>query len=157
MSWSTAPAPIRLSVTAWLVAVACGVLETPLGAGTALAAHEPPASVIVGVGVRVTVFGVAVWLALRLSAGRSWARVTLTLMLSVIGLASLVVDPLLWLAAGHSPAEALRGLTPAGALFGASRVTHVLAVLTATVAMYLPAANRYLRTADVSRDHPHSS
>lgn len=82
--------------------------------------------------MRVLVFAVATWLTLHLLKGSNAARIALTVLLSVLGLASLLIGPIQWLMAGQAPLEALRNLTLPAALFGVSRVVHVLAVLAAT-------------------------
>jgi hypothetical protein len=132
-------------VIGWLVAVAAGAFETALAVTSSMTSGRPAGDLPVQVALRLAVFAAAGWLVLQLLAGRRWARTVLTVLLSCLGLASLLIGPIEWLAAGHAPSEALHGLTATGALFGTSRVLHVLAVLTATVAMFRPAASGYLR------------
>ncbi|MFF3675532.1 hypothetical protein ACFYYS_16235 [Streptomyces sp. NPDC002120] len=144
----TPPAEIRTAYALWLTAVAAGAFETVLAIGRMAADGTASAGEIgVGLAVRLTVFTAAVLIARRMRDGARWARITLALGLGVLGTASMVVQPLGFLADGGSLSQAL---SRAGALdwvFGASRAVHVAAVLTAVVLMFRPAANTYLRRA----------
>lgn len=142
---SGAPRVLRAAAGWWAVAVAAGAFETALAATSALRnGDDTPAVVAAQVAVRVVVFGVAALLVRQLLRGSNGARLTLTALLSVLGLASLLVGPVQWLADGHAVGDAFRDLHVADALFGASRTVHMVAVVVATVLMYRPAANRYL-------------
>ncbi|GIF50711.1 hypothetical protein DFJ67_1877 [Asanoa ferruginea] len=136
-----APAAVGAAFVMWLVAVGAGVFETIL----VVASGEAGGGAAVGVTVRVAVFLAAILVALRMRAGRRWARLTLAVGLGVLGTLSLVVDPLLWLLDGNSLSAVLAESGPADLAFGTSRVLHVAAVLTACVLMFLPSSNRYFR------------
>lgn len=75
------------------------------------------------------------------------ARIALALGLGVLGTASMVVQPLGYLADGGSVADALSRAGALDLVFGASRAVHVAAVLTAVALMFRPAANAYFRRA----------
>ncbi|MFE2322320.1 hypothetical protein ACFXD5_00055 [Streptomyces sp. NPDC059385] len=143
---STPPAPIRTAYALWLTAVAAGAFETVLAIGRMVADGTASAGEIgVGLAVRLSVFTAAVLIARRMRDGARWARITLALGLGVLGTASMVAQPLGYLADGGSISAAL---SQAGALdwvFGASRAVHVAAVLTAVALMFRPAANAYFR------------
>jgi hypothetical protein len=126
----------------WLVAVGAGVFETILVVATDRAGGDAAA----GVTIRTAVFIAAIVVALRMFAGRRWARLTLAIGLGVLGTLSLVVDPLLWLAQGNSVTHLIRYAEPADLAFGGSRIVHVAAVLTGCVLMFVPSANAYFRT-----------
>ncbi|AZM91952.1 hypothetical protein [Streptomyces sp. W1SF4] len=98
-----------------------------------------------GLAVRLTVFTLAVLCARRMRGGARWARVTLALGLGVLGTASMVVQPLGYLADGGSVADALARAGALDLVFGASRGVHVAAVLVAVALMFRPAANAYFR------------
>ncbi|MFI5914271.1 hypothetical protein [Dactylosporangium sp. NPDC051541] len=135
------PVPVRRARTMWAVAIGAGIFETVL----VVAGGRAGDGAVAGVAVRVAVFAAAAFAVARMAAGRPWARIALAVGLGVVGLLSLVVDPLLWLADGGSPVAVIRESGPVDLLFGASRVVHVAAVLAACVLMFRPAANRYFK------------
>ncbi|GAA2354627.1 hypothetical protein [Dactylosporangium salmoneum] len=136
------PVAVRAARTMWFVAIGAGVFETVL----VVASGRAGGDAVAGVTVRVAVFAAAAFVVLRMSAGRRWARLALAVGLGVLGLLSLVVDPVLWLAHGNSLTALIRESGPVDLLFGASRAVHVAAVLSACLLMFLPSANRYFRT-----------
>jgi hypothetical protein len=139
------PRSLRIAGTCWYLAIAAGAFETVLAAGHAVAEDDLSLpAVLAQVVFRVMVFALAAWLTRELLRGRSSARTALTVLLSVVGLLSLLIGPVEWLAEGHRPTEAFRGTGGYDLTFAASRLLHVLAVLSATVAMYRPTASRYL-------------
>ncbi|MFD3694594.1 hypothetical protein ACFWUZ_00260 [Streptomyces sp. NPDC058646] len=142
------PAAVRTAFVLWLTAVAAGAFETALMLGRLAADGEATAGGIApGLAVRLTVFTVAVLVAVRMRDGAGWARLVLAVGLGVFGTASLVAEPLGYLLDGGSVPAALTGADALDAVFGASRVLHLAAVLTAVVLMFRPAANAYFRRA----------
>ncbi|MFE1554227.1 hypothetical protein ACFW6V_04455 [Streptomyces sp. NPDC058734] len=142
------PAPVRTAYVLWLTAVAAGAFETVLAVGRMAADGTGSAGEIgTGLAVRLTVFALAVLCARRMRGGARWARVTLALGLGVLGTASMVVQPLGYLADGGSAVDALSRAGALDLLFGASRAVHVAAVLAAVALMFRPAANAYFRRA----------
>ncbi|MFJ3880336.1 hypothetical protein ACIPW5_23115 [Streptomyces sp. NPDC090077] len=138
------PAPVRTAYVLWLAAVAAGAFETVLAVGRMAADGTGSAGEIgTGLAVRITVFGLAVLFARRMREGARWARVTLALGLGVLGTASMVAQPLGYLAGGGSVADALSRAGALDLLFGASRTVHVAAVLGAVALMFRPAANTW--------------
>lgn len=135
------PATVRVAFAGWLIAVGAGVLETIL----TLIGDDPVAGMAAGLVIRSVVFGAAVAVAWQMLAGRRWARLVLAVGLGVIGLSSLVADPIAWMAGGNSFTALLDVSSPADLLFGASRTIHTLAVLSATALMFTPSANAYFR------------
>ncbi|MEV1129028.1 hypothetical protein [Agromyces sp. NPDC049794] len=134
----TPPNTVKLAAVAWSGAIAAGVVEAAI-AVTRLAAEGPLTGPIwLNLGLRVVVFAVAAALIVGLVRGSRAARIALTALLSVLGLASLVVPAVLQLAQGGTLYAALDE-------FGAVRVVHVLLVIVATIVMYLPSANAYFR------------
>jgi hypothetical protein len=102
---------------------------------------------VTGVAIRVIVYTVAVYIITQMRLGKRWARLTLAMLLGGIGTLSLVIDPILWLAAGNSLREVF---TQADILFvsiAPIRAVHLAAVIAALVFMFLPAANKYFRSA----------
>ncbi|OQO91014.1 hypothetical protein B1813_16070 [Saccharomonospora piscinae] len=140
------PRPVLTASRMWLVAVAAGVFEMVLAVADLLAeGTASPGEIVAGVGVRLVVFAVAVYLVGWLRRGRNWARLTLAAMLGVIGTVTLLINPIQSLLQGHDPVAALAGLTLAEWLFTASRIVHLGAVVAAMVLMFRPAANTYFR------------
>ncbi|MFE9477080.1 hypothetical protein ACFYNM_00580 [Streptomyces spororaveus] len=140
------PAEIRAAYGLWLTAVAAGAFETVLAIGRMVADGTASAGEIgVGLTVRLTVFTVAVLVAGRMRDGARWARIILAVGLGVLGTASMVVQPLGYLADGGSLSAALSRAGALDLVFGASRAVHVGAVLAAVALMFRPAANAYFR------------
>ena len=140
------PKQLQASYRLWLAAVAVGVFETALVVVDATDGQVgSPAAVAVGVAVRLLVFTGLVALAAQLRRGRNWARVALAVLYGGLGTLSLVIGPVTWLAEGGSLADAVAAADLGSALFAASRVVHLGAVIAALVLMFHPAANAYLR------------
>ena len=95
------PRPVRAAVVVWLVAVGAGVAETLVH----LALPDPPGPAALA--KRAVIYAGVVVLVLALPKGRNVVRWTLAVLLGVVGTASLVVEPLTWLATGASPVEYL--------------------------------------------------
>jgi len=140
------PKPVHAAFVLWIAAVAAGVFETIL-AVIDLAPEGLGAGVVAGVVVRLAVFTAAIYLAVRLRLGRNWARVSLTILLGVVGTLSLVIGPIQWLIEGNSLGKAIADADALTLLFATSRILHLAAVVAATVLMFRPAANAYFRAA----------
>jgi hypothetical protein len=148
-----APNDVRVSFVLWLAAVAAGVFETILAIIEAVSGHLAlgTGGVIVGVSVRLLIFSVVVYVASRMLRGRNWARFVLAIGLGVFGTLSIVIGPVSWLAEGHTIGEFLAGADLMLLFFASSRVVHLIAVFTALVLMFRPAANDYFRGARSAR------
>lgn len=143
---SLPPTAVRAAYALWVTAVAAGVFETLLAVGRMAAEGSGTASEIgVGLAIRIPVFAGALLVAWQMRRGRAWARITLTLGLGVVGTASMVVQPVLAWVQGRSAFTALQEAGAMDLAFGASRVLHVAAVLTAVTLMFLPTANAHFR------------
>jgi hypothetical protein len=140
------PRQLQASFRLWLVAVAAGLFESALVVVDATDGEVGSAAqVAAGVAVRLLVFAGAVYLAAQLRQGRNWARVALAVLLGGLGTLSLVIGPVTWLAEGGSLADAVAAADLGALMFGASRVVHLGAVISALVLMFHPAANAYIR------------
>jgi hypothetical protein len=100
-----------------------------------------------GLLIRVVVYAVAVYVIFQMRLGKRWARLTLAVLLGGVGTLSLVIDPILWLAAGNSLGEVFARADLLFVLVAPIRAIHLAAVLGALVFMFLPAANNYFRRA----------
>lgn len=139
---------VRSAGAAWVAAVLAGAVEAT-GMAVAWTLGDLPGvsggSLAVGLGVRAAVYTIVLLVVARFWRGRNWARITLALGLGVVGMLSLVMEPISWLAEGHSVADALAAADLSLALVIAIRALHVAAVVVGCVLMFRPASNRYFR------------
>ena len=149
------PKEVQASFLLWLTAVAAGVLETILrvidalfmGLASGSGGEADVTGVISSVVIRVIIYTVAVYVVAQMRLGKRWARLTLAVLLGVIGTLSLVIDPISWLAGGNSLGEVFREANLLFIFIAPIRVVHLASVLAALVFMFLPAANTYFRAA----------
>jgi hypothetical protein len=149
------PKEVQASFLLWLTAVAAGVLETiirvihalPMGAASGSGGEADVTGEISNVVIRVIVYTLVVYIITRMRLGKRWARLTLAVLLGVIGTLSLVIDPISWLAGGNSLREVFTEVDLLFVLIAPIRAVHLAAVIAALVFMFLPAANTYFRGA----------
>jgi hypothetical protein len=147
------PKEVQASFLLWLTAVVAGVLETIIRVIDALAISWASDSsgemdvtgVISGVVIRVIVYTLVVYIITRMRLGKRWARLTLAVLLGVVGTLSLVIDPISWLAGGNSLSDVFTQADLLFFLIAPIRSVHLAAVIAALVFMFLPAANTYFR------------
>ncbi len=145
------PKEVQASFLLWLTAVAAGVLETiirvidSLSAGSGSGGEADAA--ISGVFIRTIVYVVVVYVIAQMRLGKRWARLTLAVLLGVIGTLSLVIDPISWLAGSNSLREVFAEADLLFAFVAPIRAVHLAAVISALVFMFLPAANNFFRVA----------
>jgi hypothetical protein len=147
------PKEVQASFLLWLGAVAAGVLETIIRVIDALAigwasgsgGETDVTSTISNVVIRVIVYTLVVYIITRMRLGKRWARLTLAVLLGIIGTLSLVIDPISWLAGGNSLSEVFTQANLLFFLIAPIRTVHLAAVIAALVFMFLPAANTYFR------------
>lgn len=142
------PTVVRAATVAWVTAVGAGAVEA-VGMAVAWVLGEVPGlsggALAAGLGMRAVIYTVVLLVVSRFWQGRNWARVTLAVGLGVVGMLSLVMEPISWLAEGHSLADALSSASVGLALTIAIRALHVAAVLVGCALMFRPEANRYFR------------
>lgn len=136
---SSLPRSVRWSVWCWLAAVACGVVETLVHAVT------EADDVAVQLSVRAVVYALVTLLIVRLRRGERWVRLALTGLLGVLGMASLLVEPISWLIAGGAPGAFLVGADGPTVVEVALRAIHVVAVVAGLALMYRPTANDFFK------------
>ena len=147
------PKVVQASFLLWLTAIAAGVLETIIRIIDASAMDFVSGSggeadvtgVISGVVIRVIVYTLVVYMITRMRLGKNWARLTLAVLLGVIGTLSLVIDPISWLAGGNSLSEVFTQADLLFFLIAPIRAVHLAAVIAALALMFFPAANTYFR------------
>ncbi|MFK4068216.1 hypothetical protein [Streptomyces sp. NPDC029674] len=139
-----APAAVSAAFALWLTAAAAGVFETVLGVvrESSGAAGDPG-----GLPLRMAVFAAAVLVAVRMRRGARWTRWALTAVLGALGTLSLAAGPTPWPTGLRALGEAVAEAGAVDVLFGAGRVLHLAAALTATALMFRPAANAWFRAA----------
>jgi hypothetical protein len=152
------PKEVQVSFLLWLTAVAAGVLETIIRVIDSLSVGSSSGgeAVVTGVAIRVVVYTVVVYIIVQMRLGKRWARLTLAVLLGMIGTLSLVIDPISWLAGGNSLREVFTQADLLFVLIAPIRVVHLAAVIAALALMFLPAANTYFRRASSAAGTPGS-
>ncbi|GAA0928959.1 hypothetical protein [Pseudonocardia zijingensis] len=133
----TAPPTVQLSVLLWLSAIGAGAIEALIH----LLFPEPPT--FGRLGARFAIYAVLAVLVLALRTGRNPVRWTVAVLLGGFGTLSLVIEPVSWLLAGGSPGLFLVTADAPALVAAALRAAHVVAVWSALVLMFRPAANAF--------------
>ncbi|QLY32706.1 hypothetical protein [Nocardia huaxiensis] len=127
-----------------VVALLAGICETLMRLAVLLERPEVQvASLVPGLAIRAGIYLAVYLVAVRMTAGARWARTVLVLGLGVIGLASLIVEPIRAVAAAESLGELTTGWTSGSVTIGFFRAVHVVAVLVTVPAML--SARSYFR------------
>ena len=134
---TTTPRPVRSAIALWLAAIGAGVAETLVRLGL------PDAPSADQVATRFAIYAALVVLVLALRTGRNAVRWALAVLLGVVGMASLVVEPLTWVLDGGSPLLFLLTADGPALVITTLRAPHVVAVLGALAMMFRPAANAF--------------
>jgi hypothetical protein len=144
------PLAVRGATTLWLAAVGAGVAESVLGVVGAIADGSPVVGLLVQIAFRVIVYGgLFVVIDRYFRHGVGWSRWLLTVLLGTVGIATLVVGPISWfLRDGDFGALDWSGSFIA---FGAIRLVHITAVVTAILLSFQPDANRWFSRRPVRR------
>lgn len=135
----TAPATVQLSVLLWLGAIGAGAAE----AAVYLLLPEPPTATQLA--ARFGIYAVLTVLVLALRTGRNAVRWSVALLLGGFGTFSLVFEPVSWLMAGGSPGLFLVTAEAPALVAAGLRIAHLVAVFSALVLMFRPAANAWFR------------
>ncbi|MRH86637.1 hypothetical protein GFY24_03980 [Nocardia sp. SYP-A9097] len=127
----TVPAPLlSLAYRAIVVALLAGVGETVVQAATALADSDG-GGIVSGLLIRSAIYLTVLTVAVRMAAGIVWARIVLIIGLGIVGLASLVIEPISAMASGGISIDwSIRTVA-----IGVFRTVHIIAVLVAVPAM----------------------
>ncbi|MFG3339121.1 hypothetical protein [Glycomyces sp. NPDC048151] len=139
------PETVKNAVLLWATAIVAGIVETVLAVSEIARESGIDAGVWMNIGVRSVVYVGAFVLVGFFARGRRWARVGLAVLLSVVGLAAMVVPSAMQLADGESLIAAVGGNGDAAVAFFVVRLLHITAVLLATGLMFSSGANAYFR------------
>ncbi|WP_433712313.1 hypothetical protein ACQP2U_39775 [Nocardia sp. CA-084685] len=135
-----------MAFTGLVIALLCGVGEAI--AYTAVQLDRPNAdigSLATGLAIRGGIYLAVLGVAVRMARGARWARTVLTVGIGVIGLASLIIEPLAATLSAKQISDLFDNLTASAVIIGTLRTGHIVAVLIAIPAMYHPSARRYFR------------
>lgn len=139
------PETVKHAALLWTTAIAAGMIETVLAVSAIARDSGLDAGVWTNVGVRSVIYIGSLVLVANFAGGRRWARGSLTVLLSVIGLAAMVVPAAMQLRDGASLVAAVGGDGDFAIAFFVVRLVHIAAVLLATGLMFSPSANRFFR------------
>ncbi|QIS08403.1 hypothetical protein [Nocardia arthritidis] len=104
-----------------------------------------------GVAVRLGIYLVVFLVAVRMTHGARWARIALTFGIGVVGLASLIVEPIQNLLSANDIGALFGGITADSVLVALLRTIHIVAVLIAIPAMYRGDAHDYFAAIEAKR------
>ncbi|MDO3651112.1 hypothetical protein [Nocardia mangyaensis] len=142
-------APAVRAVRPRAVTVAFAGLVTALGAGVAegllraVRGGGEFGATATGLLPRLAIYLAVVGVALYMLNGSRVARAVLTVGIGVVGLVSLIIEPLAVVLSTDDFGTLVAGYTPESAALASLRAVHVLAVVIAIPAMYTPAAHRW--------------
>ncbi|KAA8886700.1 hypothetical protein F3087_20935 [Nocardia colli] len=142
------PRPVLVAFAGLVVALLAGVAEAIEQSALLLERDEVDvAGLATGLTVRLGIYLVVLLVAIRMTHGARWARLLLTFGIGVIGLLSLIIEPLAALLSADRFGDLFAHLSIESVVIGLFRTIHVVAVLIAIPAMYHPAARRFFRRA----------
>lgn len=146
----TLPNPVRWATILWAAAIAAGITETSLAVAPGLA--DGGAVPWLALVTRALLYTFSALLVAWFARGHGWARITLVVLMTGVGLASVLVS---------TGIGVLSGLGAFGLGFEghvvdllvriAHTVVYVVSVVVATVAAFTPTANRYFRALRAER------
>ncbi|MFD5176141.1 hypothetical protein ACFWM1_10050 [Nocardia sp. NPDC058379] len=123
-------------VTALAAGAAEGLLRAVRGGGEFAATAS-------GLLPRLAIYLVVAAVGMYMVNGSRVARALLTVGIGVVGLLSLIIEPLAVLLSTDDFGALFTGLAPSSAVLAGCRAVHILAVVVAIAAMYTPAAHRW--------------
>lgn len=98
------------------------------------------------IATRMGIYAVVYALIILFARGRNGARLVLIFGLGVVGMLSLLAEPVAWLLTSPDVGGFFNALDGPLAIITVSRAAHVVAVAVAVVAMLLPDTRRYCST-----------
>lgn len=146
------PVAVVAAATALALALAAGIVEAL--AHAAASGPTDPVTALLTFLPRLVLYGVVAGVIRQLLRGRRWALWALLIGIGGLGTASLVVDPILWLASGPDVGGTLSGWGGLEWLAAAARTLHLAAVVVAVVLLVRPATWRFVRRERRPRSAP---
>ncbi|HEY3560904.1 MAG TPA: hypothetical protein VGL05_25755 [Kribbella sp.] len=144
------PLAVRGATTLWFAAIGAGVAESVLGVIGAVADGSPVLGLFVQIAFRAIVYGgLFVVVDRYFRHGVGWSRWLLTGLLGTVGIATLVVGPIGWFL--HNGDFGTLDWSASFIAFGAIRLVHVTAVVTAILLSFQVDANRWFSRRPVRR------
>lgn len=139
----TLPSPVRWATFLWALAITAGIIETSLAVAPGLA--EGAAVPWLALSVRALLYTFSALLVAWFARGLRWSRVTLVVLMTGVGLASVLMSMGLGVLSGPGVFVGLgyEGHGAASVLRVAHTLVYVAAVVVATVMAFLPASGRY--------------
>jgi len=135
------PTAVRLAVALLAVALVSGAVEAYVR--VAQSTGGVPLAVLDEITPRLVLYGVIGLVVGRFHRGSRWAHGVLLVGIGVVGTASLVIDPVMWLVSGPDVGATVAGLTAADWLVVTARAVHLVAVLVAVALMLHPSTWRF--------------
>ncbi|MEV6767226.1 hypothetical protein AB0N05_01190 [Nocardia sp. NPDC051030] len=139
------PPSVTLAFRAIVAALLAGVAETVVHVARTLADGDGMGELVPGLLMRTFIYLLVLTVAYRMADGSRWARAALVGGLGILGLASLVIEPLGAITSADGPGDLFADWTPTSWVICLFRVLHVIAVLIAVPAM-LRAGNYFRRS-----------
>ncbi|MEU0505177.1 hypothetical protein [Nocardia sp. NPDC005998] len=140
------PRSVSVAFIGLVIALLCGVGEAITYTAVQLdRTNADIGSLTTGLAVRGVIYLVVLGVAVHMARGARWARIVLTFGIGVIGMASLIIEPLAATLSAREIGDLFDDLTATAVITGIFRTAHILAVLVAIPAMYRPSARRYFR------------
>ena len=145
----TLASPVRWSTFLWSLAITAGIIETSLAVAPGPA--EGAAAPWLALSVRGLLYTFSALLVVWFARGHRWSRVTLVVLMTGVGLASVLVSMGLGVLSGPGVFVGLgyEGQGAALGLRGVHTLVYVAAVVVATVMAFLPASGRYFAAGEV--------
>ncbi|MFJ2665557.1 hypothetical protein ACIO14_14510 [Nocardia fluminea] len=137
---SPRPRAVHVAFGAIITALAAGVAE---GLLRAVRGGDEFGATATGLLPRLAVYLAVAGVALYMLNGSRVARALLTVGIGVVGLVSLIIEPLAVVLSTDDYASLFDGMSPSSTVLAGCRTVHILAVVIAIAAMYTPAAHRW--------------
>lgn len=137
---TTRPRAVNVAFGGLVTALAAGVAEGLLRAARG---GDEFGATAAGLLPRLAIYLAVAGVALYMLNGSRVARALLTVGIGVVGLVSLIIEPLAVVLSTDDYTTLFDGMSPSSTVLAGCRTVHILAVVIAIPAMYTPAAHRW--------------
>ncbi|WP_410874417.1 hypothetical protein [Nocardia sp. A7] len=137
---ATRPRAVHVAFGGLFTALAAGVAE---GLLRAVRGGDEFGATAAGLLPRLAIYLAVAGVALYMLNGSRVARAVLTVGIGVVGLVSLIIEPLAVVLSTDDYTTLFDGMSESSIVLAGCRTVHVLAVVIAIPAMYTPAAHRW--------------